>query len=386
MKSSILFAIGLPFVLLACQPVNTTENMDETTATKLKISKEKYGATPYGEADLYTLENKHGLMMKVTNYGGIVTELHVPDKNGAIDDITLGFDSIADYVKGHPGFGALIGRYGNRIAGAKFSIDGQEYQLEKNNGNNSLHGGSEGFSRRLWDAKAIETDEYVGIEFSRRSVDMEEGFPGNLDITIRYLLNNENEWRIEYEATTDKKTPVNLTQHIYFNLNGAGNGDILNHKIMLKASRFTPVNEELIPTGALQEVEGTPFDFRESTFVGARIEEDFEQLKRGRGYDHNWVFDRTTSDSLELLASVYEEKSGRLVEVLTTEPGVQFYCGNFLTGKNIGKGGKPYPRRSGLCLETQHFPDSPNQDQFPSTILEPGQQYKTTTVYRFSVK
>ena len=386
------YTIPIAILYLAFTISCTTDNKSETTSMEketlgLSISKESYGSSPEGEAFLYTLRNQNGMMMKVTNYGGIVTELHVPDKEGTLTDVTHGFDSIGDYQRPHPNFGALIGRYGNRIAKGRFSIDDQEYTLALNNGPNALHGGIDGFSRRLWKATTIEAENQVGLEFSRRSQDMEEGYPGNLDVTVRYLLNNNNEWIIEYEATTDKKTTVNLTQHAYFNLQGHNNGDILEHELMINADKITPVDETLIPTGELMDVEGTPFDFRKPTAVGARVNDSTDQqIAFGNGYDHNYVLNRKTDGDLELAATLFDKKSGRFMEVLTTEPGVQFYCGNFLNGKNIGKGGVAYQQRSGLCLETQHFPDSPNQESFPSTILEPGEVYKTTTVYRFSTK
>ncbi len=374
------------FILFGCQSPGQEDNPQdkEVEDNGLSISKEEFGSTKEGTAYLYTLENKNGIMMKVTNYGGIVKELHLPDKEGNLVDVTLGFDSLATYQRDHPYFGSLIGRYGNRIAKGKFNIDGEEFSLATNNGANALHGGPEGFHRRLWNAEEISTDEHVGLELTRRSPDTEEGYPGNLDVTVRYLLNNDNEWSIEYQATTDKKTPVNLTQHIYFNLNGAGSGDILDHELMLQADAFTPVDETLIPTGELRPVENTPFDFRTPTKIGARIETDNQQLEYGSGYDHNWALDRQSENELELAATLYEPQSGRFVEVLTTEPGVQFYCGNFLDGSLTGKDGKPYNFRTGLCLETQHFPDSPNKENFPSTILEPGDTYTSKTVYRFS--
>ncbi|MEL7120807.1 MAG: aldose epimerase family protein [Bacteroidota bacterium] len=388
MKNKIIsyYTLLLLFTLISCESTPKQGVAAEgKIESGLSITVEPFGTTFDGPANLYTLENRNGMMIKVTNYGGIITELHVPDKNGKLADITLGFDSLALYQEEHPYFGSLIGRYGNRIAKGKFSIDGEKYTIPTNNGPNTLHGGDMGFNRRLWKATTIETNDNVGIILTRRSTDMEEGYPGNLDVKVTYLLNNNNEWKIEYEATTDKKTPVNLTQHAYFNLNGAGDGDILSHELMIKASRYTPVDETLIPTGELATVEGTPFDFRSPTPIGARVNEENQQLEYGLGYDHNWVIDRTT-DEMEVVASLYEPNSGRLMEIITIEPGLQFYCGNFLDGSNIGKKGKAYQYRTGLCLETQHFPDSPNQEVFPSTILEPGQVYKTKTIYRFSTK
>ena len=373
--------------LLSCQSGPGEANKQkEAINSGLSIEKESFGQTDEGEAFLFTIQNKNGIKIKVTNYGGIVTHLYAPDRNGKTADITLGFDSLPSYLAGNPYFGAIIGRYGNRIAGGKFTLDGNEYTLAQNNGPNSLHGGNNGFDKKLWHTKPIETREQVGLEFYRLSPDMEEGYPGNLEVTVRYLLNNDNEWIIEYEASTDKKTVVNLTQHTYFNLNGAGKGDILDHELMIKADHFTPVNETLIPTGEIEVVKGSPFDFTRPTPIGKRINENHPQLKRGGGYDHNFVLNRQAENDLEMAASLYEPLSGRFLEVLTTEPGIQFYSGNFLDGSLVGKAGKPYEFRSGLCLETQHFPNAPNQKGFPSTVLEPGQTYRSKTVYRFSVK
>ncbi|MEM9888063.1 MAG: aldose epimerase family protein [Bacteroidota bacterium] len=385
-KYTYIIAI-LPFTLLACNqaPEKEPESKVVQENTGLRISKEKYGSTDEGAVELYTLSNKDGMMMKVSTFGGTLTELHVPDRDGNLEDVTLGFDSLSAYQKKHPNFGSLIGRYGNRIAKGKFSIDGQTYTLALNNGENALHGGIRGFNKRIWAAQPIEADHQVGLELRYTSPDMEEGYPGNLSVVVRYLLNNANEWIIEYEATTDKKTPINLTQHAYFNFKGAGNGDILDHELMINANRYTPVDATLIPTGELANVENTPFDFRMPTAIGKRIEEENQQLENGGGYDHNWVLNRD-SKGLELAATLYEAESGRFMEVLTTEPGVQFYCGNFLDGSNIGKGNKAYAHRTGLCLETQHFPNSPNQDNFPSTILSPEEKYESKTIYRFSVR
>lgn len=385
MKLNYLFLITLFFV--SCNPTNKEEETTEQNEnTGLMISQKVFGATEDGQAMLFTLENKNGMTLSVTNYGGIITSLNVPDKNGAIADVVLGHDSLASYIEGHPYFGALVGRYGNRIAKGEFSIDGTTYTLATNNGPNALHGGIKGFDKKLWNTQIIENSDAVGVEFSGVSVDMEEGFPGNLTVKVRYLLNNDNELRLEYEATTDKTTIVNLTNHSYFNLKRAGDGDILGHELMIAADKFTPVDATLIPTGELRSVENTPFDFREPTTIGARVDDvENEQIKFGGGYDHNFVF-TDQSDQLKLVATAYEPTSGRFMEVLTTEPGVQFYCGNFLNGKNIGKGGIPYEKRNGFCLETQHFPDSQNQPDFPSTLLKPDEKYETQTVYRFSVK
>lgn len=345
----------------------------------------EYGQTEEGPAQLFTLKNSNGMTVEITNYGGIITRLFVLDRNGTLDDVVLGFDSLAGYQSEHPYFGAIIGRYGNRIAKGKFSIDGKAYTLAINNDPNALHGGPTGFHKRLWKAGEIKGDGYVGLELSRVSKDMEEGYPGNLSVMVRYLLNNRNELLIEYEATTDQPTVVNLTNHSYFNLKGAGKGDILGHELMIAADKFTPVDKTLIPTGELRPVEGSPFDFRTPTAIGARVNADDEQIKFGGGYDHNFVLNRQGT-GLQLAASVYEPTTGRFMEVLTEEPGIQFYCGNFLNGSNVGKGGVKYDYRTGFCLETQHFPDSPNRKDFPSTLLKPGEKYRTSTIYRFSVK
>jgi aldose 1-epimerase len=332
----------------------------------------------------YTLTNANGLEMRVTNYGGTITSLKVPDRSGHVDDIVLGFDTIDGYLKDPPYFGALIGRYGNRIAKGQFTLDGQTYQLATNNGPNHLHGGVKGFDKVLWNAMPADGADGVSVTLTRTSPDGEEGYPGNLQVSVRYMLTDKNELAIDYRATTDKPTPVNLTQHSYFNL-AADGGDILGHELMLNANRYTPVDDTLIPTGELAAVEGTPFDFRKATAIGARINTDNLQLKNGKGYDHNWVLNRTGT-GLERAATVFEPKSGRTLEVATTEPGVQLYSGNFLDGTITGKGGRVYKLRSGLCLETQHFPDSPNHPNFPSTILKPGQTYASRTVFTFGVK
>ena len=351
----------------------------------LTMEVKDFGQAEEGPAKLYTLQNKNGMQVEITNYGGIITRLMAPDKDGQLADVALGFDKLEDYQNDHPYFGAIIGRYGNRIANGKFTLDGQEYTLATNNGPNALHGGPMGFHKHLWQAKEVEREGYVGLELNRVSPDREEGYPGNLNATVRYLLNDQNELLIEYEATTDKPTVVNLTNHSYFNLKGAGKGDILGHELMIGASKFTPVDSTLIPTGELRPVDGTPFDFRTPTPIGERVNAENEQIRYGGGYDHNYVLDREGA-GLELAATIHEPTTGRFMEVLTTEPGIQFYCGNFLDGSNIGKGGVPYDYRTGFCLETQHYPDSPNQADFPSTVLQPGEKYEAKTVYRFSVR
>jgi aldose 1-epimerase len=349
----------------------------------LTATRAPFGTTKAGKpVESFTLTNANGVELTAISYGGIITSLKTPDRAGKMADIVLGFNSMAGYETPSPYFGAIVGRYGNRIAKGRFTIDGTEYKLATNNGANSLHGGTVGFDKVIWDAQLIAGKN--AIAFTHTSPDGDEGFPGKLVMRVTYELTDKNELIVEYSATTDKATPVNLTQHSYFNLAGEGEGDILGHQLMLNADRYTPVSDALIPTGQLAPVEGTPFDFRKPAAIGARINNDDPQLKNGQGYDHNWVITRTGA-GLQLAARVAEPKSGRTLVVTTTEPGIQFYAGNFLDGKLIGKSGKPYPRRSGFCLETQHYPDSPNQPAFPSTILKPGATYQSKTVFTFGV-
>ena len=345
---------------------------------------------PFGTVDgkevfLYTLRNKSGMEARITNYGGIVVSLLVPDRSTRPGDVVLGYDSLSSYLKATPYFGAIVGRYGNRIGKARFTLGGKEYALNANDGTNTLHGGLKGFDKVVWDADSTTPATGSSLSLSYLSSDGEEGYPGNLKATVVYTLTDSNELRIDYAASTDKPTVLNLTHHSYFNLAGAGSGDILSHELMLNADRFTPIDSGLITTGELKPVEGTPMDFRTPTAIGARIGATDDQLRFGRGYDHNWVLNRT-GEGLSLAARVSEKTSGRVMEVWTTQPGVQFYSGNFLDGTNIGKGGKAYPYRSGLCLETQHFPDSPNKPAFPSTVLSPGEKFASTTVYKFSAR
>jgi aldose 1-epimerase len=347
----------------------------------VRVQQQSFGRTASGqEVDLYTLTNGGGVEVGIINYGGIVTSIKTPDRTGNIADVALGFDTLDGYLGTHPYFGAIVGRYGNRIAGGKFKLGGVEYTLPRNNGENALHGGVRGFDKQIWKAREIPG----GVELRYVSKDGEEGYPGTLDTTVTYSLTDRNELKIEYAANTDKETVVNLTNHTYFNLSGQGQGDVLGHQVMINADRFTPVDPGLIPTGDPAPVEGTPFDFRQPTAIGARINAENEQLLRGKGYDHNFVLN-SSGGGLALAARVIDPKSGRVLEVLTDQPGVQFYTGNFLDGTVKGKGGKAYQQRDGFCLETQHFPDSPNRPEFPSTVLKAGEQYRTTTVYQFSV-
>ncbi len=349
--------------------------------------KKPFGKTPDGQpVDLYVLSNKNGVEAAITNYGGAVVSLKVPDRNGKFGDVVLGYDSLDGYVNDKSYFGAIVGRYGNRIGHAQFSLDGTTYTLAKNNGENSLHGGIKGFNKAVWAAKELPVKNGQSLELTYLSKDGEEGFPGNLHVRVVYTLTDSSELKIEYSATTDKKTVVNLTNHTYFNLAGPGSGDILGHQLVIEADKFTPVDAALIPTGELRDVPGTPLDFGKATAIGARIDQDDEQLKLGHGYDHNFVLRRAAGAPISLAARVVEPNTGRVLEVWTTEPGVQFYTGNFLDGTARGKGGLTYARRSAFCLETQHFPDSPNQPKFPSVVLNPGEKYSTTTTYKFTTE
>jgi aldose 1-epimerase len=361
----------------------------ETTVAQ-DVKKEPFGKTPDGKSvDIYTLTSAKGLQARITNYGAIVVSLLVPDRSGRKADVVLGYKTLDEYIKDTPYFGAIVGRYGNRIAGGKFKLDGKEYKLATNNEPGgipcALHGGLKGFDKQVWDAEPAKKEGAAGLKLHYLSKDGEEGYPGNLDATVWYWLTDAGELKIDYRVTADKATPVNLTNHSYFNLKGEGNGDILDHTMMIAAGRFTPVNKGLIPTGELRPVKGTPFDFTSPHAIGERVGAADEQIKFGGGYDHDWALDNQTG-KLALAARVQEPTTGRVMEVLTTEPSIQFYCGNFLDGHNIGKSGKPYNFRNGFCLETQHFPDSPNQERFPSTILRPGKVYESSTVYRFSTQ
>jgi aldose 1-epimerase len=369
--------------LSAAALVGCTE-FSQGRVEKGQIRQQSFGQTKDGTAvDLFTLRNNKGAEVGIFNYGGLVTFLKVPDRKGHFGDVVLGYDNLADYIKDTPYFGALIGRYGNRIAKGKFTLNGKEYTLAVNNGPNALHGGLRGFDKVIWEPRLLASPDGPSLELRYTSKDGEEGYPGTLSVTAVYTLTEDNALRIEYTATTDKDTVVNLTHHSYFNL--AGKGDILNHQVMMPADKFTPVDSTLIPTGELKPVDGAPFDFRTPTAIGARIGQDDEQLKFGKGYDHNWVINKPMGQ-LGLMARVYEPTTGRVLEVWSTEPGLQFYSGNFLDGKITGKGGWVYQFRNGFCMEPQHYPDSPNQPNFPSVVLKPGQVYKNTIIYKFSVK
>jgi aldose 1-epimerase len=351
---------------------------------KMKVSKEAYGKLPDGtEIDQYTLSNSHGLKVKIITYGAIITDVETPDRNGKSENITLYRDSLADYMEVKddkpttPYFGATVGRYGNRIAKGRFTLDGKEYTLATNNGPNALHGGLKGFDKVVWKAEPVETPDEVGVAFTRTSPDGEEGYPGALKTKVTYSLTDKDELKMDYEATTDKDTVVNLTNHTYWNLAGAGNGDVFGHELMINADRFLPVDDTLIPLGRLDPVKGTPMDFTTAKTIG----KDFAAVKGG--YDHCYVLDRK-GDGLSPAAKVVEPTSGRVMEIFTTQPAVQFYTGNFLDG-TIQAGGKTYKKNYALCLETQHYPDSPNQKDFPTTVLKPGDTYKQTTVHKFSV-
>lgn len=352
----------------------------------VRVTRAPFGSMPDGQAvELFTFTSGSGIEVRVMSYGGIIISLRVPDRQGHLDDIVLGHDTAAAYAKNDPYFGAIIGRYGNRIAKGRFTIEGKTYQLATNNGPNHLHGGLKGFDKVIWHGEPFEKDGAAGVVFTYTSPDGEEGYPGTLKVRVTYTLSNDNTLAFDYHATTDKPTVVNLTQHSYFNLAGQGTRNILDHRVQLNGDRFTPVDDGLIPTGELSPVEGTPFDFRHPTAIGARIDANHQQIKYGRGYDHNWVLNRTGSGP-GLAARVVEPTTGRTLEVSTTEPGIQFYTGNFLDGTITGKQRRVYKQRYAFCLETQHFPDSPNHANFPSTLLRPGQEYTSRTILKFGVE
>jgi len=378
-----LLTIASLVLLISCK--KEQENKETAQTPTRSVSSKPFGTMPDGKAvTLYTLRNTQGMEVGVINYGGIIVSMTAPDRNGKYEDVVLGFDSLSQYLKGNPAyFGALIGRFGNRIAKGKFSIDKVQYTLPVNNGENHLHGGK-GFDKVFWDIE-VQPDS-SSLKLTYQSADGEQGYPGNLKVEVVYTLTDQNELKIDYKAATDKATVVNLTQHTYFNLSANMNQDILQHQLQINADEFLPVDKGLIPTGELRKVATTPFDFTTLTAVGSRINQDEDQLKKGVGYDHCWILRGYDGKTNRKIAELYDSTSGRLMEVSTTEPGVQFYSGNFLDGTLTGKGGVVYKHRTGLCLETQHYPDSPNQSAFPSVLLSPGQTYETSTTYKFATR
>ena len=388
-KYSVIAFLPLAGLLIGCKNENRKEPVSEVeTEVVERMKKENFGTTPEGEqVELYTLRNRNGMEVEIMTYGGIIKSLTAPDKSGTYEDVVLGFDQLSQYTENNPYFGAIIGRYGNRISEGKFSLDGTQYTLATNDGANHLHGGERGFDKVVWEASDISEKDKASLKLKYVSKDGEEGYPGNLETFVTYTLNNDNSLEVTYEATTDKTTIVNLTQHSYFNLSGNFDQDILDHQIRINADTFLPVDPTLIPTGELREVAGTPFDFREAKSVGRDIDQDTQndQLKRGLGYDHCWVLNGGSGQIFA--ASAYHPETGRLLEIYTDEPGIQFYSGNFLDGTLIQKGGEgTYAQRSGFCLETQHYPDSPNQEGFPSVVLKPGEKYSSSTTFKFLVK
>jgi aldose 1-epimerase len=374
MKKIQLLSLTMAGVMLVFSSCNQT-------AQNKGVKKESFGTQKGKEVFLFTLTNKEGNVIKLTNFGARITWISVPDKAGKKENIAFGFDTFDAMVKGDPYFGAIVGRYANRIAKGKFTLDGVEYSLPLNDGPNALHGGPGGWHSCVWEAEIV-AGANPSVKFTYVSPDMEMGYPGTMNVEALYTWNDKNEIVIDYTCTTDKKTVLNITNHCYFNLHGAGNGDILDHQLTVNSSKFSPVDSTLIPTGEDRPVEGTPFDFTTAHTIGERIAQSYDQLTLGKGYDHNYILNNTK----DVAATVYDPTSGRYMEVVTDQPGVQFYCGNFLNGSLIGYNGKPYAYRSGLCLETQHFPNSPNQASYPTTVLNPGETFKSETIYRFSVK
>ncbi len=386
----LMFPVAVAATIISCNnDGNSNENANAQDSTAAKTSagipdKKNFEATIDGkQTDLYVLKNHNGMEAAITNYGGRVVSLLVPDENGKMTDVVVGFNSVQAYESStEPYFGATIGRFGNRIANGKFTLDGKQYELFKNNGPNTLHGGKKGFQAVVWDANQL-NDSTLQLHYV--SKDMEENFPGNLDVTVTYSLTGDNGFKCEYKATTDKKTVVNLTNHAFFNLNGEGSGTILNHTVQINADKYTPVDSTLIPTGKIEPVAGTPLDFTKPTTIGERINDNNEQLKFGKGYDHNFILNKS-GDSLNHAATVVGDRSGIVMDIYTEEPGLQFYSGNFMQGKNTFKAGSKDDFRTAFAMETQHFPDSPNEPSFPSTVLKPGETYHTETVYKFSTK
>jgi len=379
MKNTYLLVLIL--AIISCENTKKKENM-----SLFNVNKEFFGKTTDGAiVDQYTLKNSNGMEVSIISYGGIITSWKTKDRDGNYRDIVLGFNNLSDYETISPYFGALIGRYGNRIRKGKFNLDGVEYNLAVNNGENHLHGGLKGFDKVIWDVEEEVNDKSASLILMYRSRDMEEGYPGNLDVVVTYTLNNDDELRVRYEAETDKKTVVNLTQHSYFNLSAGLSRDILAHEITIDSDSYLPVDQTLIPTGELRDVGGTPFDFRESKSIGDDINNEDKQLTFGNGYDHCWVLNKQ-DEGIRLVATAYDPVSGRLLEVSSDQPGIQFYSGNFLDGTLESKDGAKYEFRSGFCLETQHYPDSPNQESFPTVILNPGEKYDTKTIFKFSTR
>lgn len=374
MKKILLFSLSMVAILIS--------SCNQSSKNKEMVKKEVFGSHNGKEVYLLTLTNKAGNVLKLTNFGAKINWIEVPDKNGKKDNITFGYDTFDETLKGDMSFGSVVGRYANRIAKGQFTIDGVVYNTPINNGPNTLHGGPAGWHSVVWETEILKDKEFPAVKFSYVSPDMEEGFPGTVNASVTYTWTDNNEIILDYVCTTDKKTVVNITNHAYFNLHGAGNGEILDHVLTLKASAFTPVDSVMIPTGEIRPVAGTPFDFKTPHAIGERIGDNYDQLVLGRGYDHNYVLDNKE----EVDVTVYEPVSGRMLEVITDQPGMQLYTGNFLDGKQKGHGGTIYNFRTGLCLESGHYPDSPNHPEFPTTLLNPGDTLKTTTIYRFSVK
>ncbi len=373
MNKILVFSLILITVIASC---------NQSTKTKEMVRKDVFGTHNGKEIYLFTLTNKPGNVIRLTNYGAKINWIEVPDRNGKKDNVTFGYDTFDETLKGDMSFGSVVGRFANRIANGTFTLDGVKYNTPVNNGPNTLHGGPAGWHSVVWDAEIVKDSKYPSVRFSYLSPDMEAGFPGTVKAAVTYTWTDNNEIVMDYVCSTDKKTVLNITNHAYFNLHGAGNGDILDHMLTIKAAAFTPVDSVMIPTGEIRPVVGTPFDFNTPHAIGERIGENYDQLILGRGYDHNYILDNKD----EVDATVYEPVSGRMLEVITDQPGMQLYTGNFLDGKQKGHGGKVYNYRSGLCLEADHYPDGPNHPDFPTTVLNPGETFKSTTIYRFSVK